>query len=399
MKHFATGKIILILLILTSFCYGGQYFGGNGYLHTNSALGLKSGTFDVSLFARGFAEYVEPNPGEDKVFISDLNSAFAISFGYGKHLGFGLSQILYQDLNQTNTFSSGEAYIYNGDTNFRLLVGNFHIRNNVYFALIQDVRLRVGRYTDFQYEPYFGKNPDTETMFVFSYLKSPLLPKKDLQVHLNVSFTRHNDKSAEDDVNALSGFLLGSVIFPMEKQNISLGIEGYSSVFVNQPEFRFLGRENWAYITPFVKTNSYYGFSATFGVDVLLMGREDTSLPDYDAEISNFSNYPTWRTSFRLSYIPPIVLFSEEKVHPKIDGIPIIRREKEEKVFVKPEHPFTSYYEREKIIAPPALDEDIEDREIPTLFYVEELNSDRKEAAAELERLRRHLEAKKKKQK
>ena len=39
--------------------HGGQFYGGNGYLHTNSALLLPPGALDLSLYARGFMTNVD----------------------------------------------------------------------------------------------------------------------------------------------------------------------------------------------------------------------------------------------------------------------------------------------------------------------------------------------------
>lgn len=315
MKH-----VIVCLLIVCTFGIslpgnGGQFYGGKGYLHTNSALLLSPGALDLSLYIRGYTTQVGYET-KDWTYLSNGTSALAASFGFTRSLELCFSQILYQDLNATYKAGNDATLIVPGDTYIRFKIGGWSIGESVFMSLLPALRYRVAKFHDIHLEPYESEAVEIELITIVSYFWKPLYPDEDKSLHFNVGFINHNDAEAisksSQQINYLVGFIYPRRIF-------DYGLEVYGMHFIVEPPEEILGREDWLYACPFVRYKPFKGFHFTLGLDMLAIGYHNTSVPTSGSYNELFPNYSKWRLSGRINfspstsfYISPTFVRSEE---------------------------------------------------------------------------------------
>jgi hypothetical protein len=295
----------------------GQFYGGKGYLHTNAANLLPAGALDLSFYARGYVTTVDVS--KDWNTVSNGTSAFAASFGFTRRVELGFTQILYQDLNATFRDDAETTTLIPGDTYIRFKIGGWAIGSNMFASVMPALRYRVGKYHNIQFEPYESEAVEAELGTMLSYYWRPLYPDEDKSIHLNLSYLNHNDggspMESAQGVHYLMGFL-----YPLRMMDI--GLEFFGNQFIKQPDINVLGRENWAYVTPFARYKPFKGLQFTMGIDVLVSGDENTTEPDWNfRDVNEYPNYAKWRITGRINfapstafYISPTFVSSEEPV-------------------------------------------------------------------------------------
>ncbi len=288
--------------------HGGQFYGGNGYLHTNSALLLPPGALDLSLYARGFVTNVDI-PDADWSSVSNGTSAFSASFGFTRKVELGFTQILYQDLNNTFRDDKEITTLIPGDTYIRFKIGGWAIGSNIFMSVMPALRYRVGKYHDIHFEPYESEAVEAEFVTAWSYYWRPLYPDEDKSIHLNIGYLNHNDADSPTESSQALNYLL-CMMFPMRMFDV--GFEIYGNKFLQQPDVGILGREDWAYITPLARYKPFKGLKFTLGVDVLIMGDENTTEPPSEwhfGNIDKYPNYSNWRITGRINFAPSTAFY------------------------------------------------------------------------------------------
>ncbi|MBM3328872.1 MAG: hypothetical protein FJY67_05270 [Calditrichaeota bacterium] len=291
-------RAILILLLVAMVAAGptfaGQFYGGKGLLHTNSALVLPPGALDMSLYMRGFL-WIKASDN----YVTNGTSALATAFGFSRHLELGFTQVLYQDLNGTKrpAADKNKTVVIPGNTFVRFKWGGYPIGGNLYWGIMPALRYRVALYQDVQFEPYEGIGIEAELSGLLSYYMKPLYPDEAPSFHLNLGYLNHNDGTNPGNASQGVNYLV-SAIFP--RPRFDYGVELYGSNFLKRPPLTTLGREDWAYMTPFVRYKLFKGMHFTMGLDVLLIGGEETSRP----RAHNDLNYATWRISGKMNFVP-----------------------------------------------------------------------------------------------
>ncbi|NQU06579.1 MAG: hypothetical protein HQ568_10835 [Calditrichaeota bacterium] len=297
---------------------GGQFYGGRGYLHTNAALLLPPGALDLSFYARGYTTQIPATTSdiEGWTYLSNGTSALTATFGYTRKFELAFTQILYQDLNGTfKKIGDDVSILIPGDTYIRFKIGGWSVGEKGFFSLLPALRYRVGRYHDIHLEPYESDAVEPELTMIYSYYWKPLYPDEDKSLHFNVGYLNHNDHesptSASQEVNYLVSFL-----YPF--RILDFGCELYGTHFVKKPVITVLGREDWLYVTPMMRYKPFKGFQFTVGIDMLVLGYINTSVPTHKVN-TNFPNYSKWRVSGRINfapstsfYISPTFVSSEE---------------------------------------------------------------------------------------
>jgi hypothetical protein len=302
--------LVYVLSALTPLS-GGQFYGGKGYLHTNAALLLPPGALDLSFYARGYTTAVNEAYNVDN-YLSNGTSAFTATFGFTRKLELAFTQILYQDLNGTNTRGEQVSLMIPGDTYVRFKIGGWSVGEKGFFSLLPALRYRVGLYHDVDLEPYESEAVEPELTMLYSYYWKPLYPDEDKSLHFNVGYLNHNDHedgptNASQEVNYLVSFLYPFRIF-------DFGCELFGTHFTKRPPVKVLGREDWLYVTPMVRYKPFKGFQFTMGIDMLVLGYINTS-----SRQNLLPNYSKWRISGRINfapstsfYISPTFVSSEE---------------------------------------------------------------------------------------
>ena len=285
----------------------GQFYGGKGYLHTNSALLLPAGALDLSFYARGYVTTVDVS--EDWNTITNGTSALTASFGFTRKMELGFTQILYQDLNNTFRDDIETRTLIPGDTYIRFKIGGWAVGSNIFMSVMPALRYRVGKFHDVQFEPYESEAVEAEFVSMMSYYWRPLYPDEDKSIHLNLSYLNHNDGDSPTESAQGLHYLLS---FVYRLRMLDFGFEFYGNQFLKQPEINVLGRENWAYVTPFARYKPFKGLQFTMGVDVLVMGEKNTTVPDRDVffrNVDDYPNYAQWRVTGKISFAPSTAFY------------------------------------------------------------------------------------------
>ncbi|NQT33956.1 hypothetical protein HQ587_02105, partial [bacterium] len=89
-------------------------------------------------------------------------------------------------------------------------------------------------------------------------------------------------------------------------QKFDFGGELYGSRFTTRPPEYILGREDWLYITPFTRYKPFKGLQFTLGVDILLLGNEETTEPPISG---SYPNYSKWRITGRVNFSPSTAFY------------------------------------------------------------------------------------------
>ena len=373
-------KIILILTLtfgMASTGFGAQFFGGNSLLHSNSALLVPPGGLDVNLYVRGYTTIVELER------ISNGTSAMAIAYGFIENFELGFSQILYQDLNLTYRPKQGETSVaIPGDTYLRLKWGGIPISKKAYFAAIGNVRYRMAEFYDIHLEPYKSGAIEPELTLCVSQYWDPLNPDEDKSMHGNLGFIFHNDTEKLGDASMELTFLY-SMFMPRGRSGF--GFELYGAFFLQRPEELVFARENWAYMTPVYKYQILSSITLTTGLDILLMGRENTSTRNIGGDALNvYPNYADWRLTTKVSYTPYDLATIMARQPGAGGGRPSGRRMS---------GGGGGYYDRQSLFRL-AIEDQVGSVEATDLD-LEKLRQERIKAEEELKRLKRKLENKK----
>lgn len=298
MKKLLVLALVLLLLGLSTEGISGQYLGGIGYLHTNSARTLPQGALSMSFFMRGYVHYISMDE-----YLTHGSSALSAAFGYTRHSEFALTQVLYQDLNHTKGIEGGISYMVPGDAYFRFKFGNYTFKDNFYYGVMPVLRYRGAKYHDIHLEPYKSLAIEAELMLLGAYYQKPLYPDEGFSAYVNLGYVNHNDA---EEISSSSQSFQYLVSFMNPQKRYDYGLELYGSLFLTQPGKDVLGRENWMYVTPMVRYRLFKGLHFTMGFDVLVMGNENTTVGISD----KWGNYSKWRLSGRVQFTPSTAFYS-----------------------------------------------------------------------------------------
>ncbi len=301
---------VLFAAVITLPAQGGQYYAGKGFLHTSTATALPPGALDISFFARGYVSVAN----DLGYTLSNGSSALGTAFGFMRHVELGFTQILYQDLNATLDEADKSAVVNQGggtsvipgDTFIRFKFSDYELGDNFRYGFAPALRYRVSKFHDIQFEPYESNAVEAELMALLSYFEKPLYPDDGYSVHLNIGAINHNDADSPPDASLSLNFLTSFVI---PNPRFDYGVELYGSIFMVEPPIDVLSRENWMYITPMVRYKLFKGLQFTMGLDLLLLGGENTTVNESIPNIDDHPNYPAYRISGRIHFTPSTAFY------------------------------------------------------------------------------------------
>jgi uncharacterized membrane protein YgcG len=295
MKRITILLALTVMIGVTSSGFAGQFYGGKGFLHTNTALLLPPGALDFSVYTRAFVGTMDGN------VITNGTSALASSFGFSRRMELGFTQITYQDLNETRKGADEATVLIPGNTYIRFKIAGYTIGDNIFWGVMPALHYRVAKYQDVHLEPYSSEGIEAELTGIFSYYVKPLYPDEAPSFHLNLGYINHNDGTDPGSAAQALNFLV-SGLFPRPRYDY--GFELYGSNFMKAPSDSALSKESWMYMTPFVRYKLFKGLHFTLGLDLLLMGGTDESYPKHDL------NYPTYRIAGKINFSPSTAFYA-----------------------------------------------------------------------------------------
>ena len=311
------------------------------------------------------------------------------SFNYGvsRHLEFAVSPIFYQDTNRGSGFSK-EAVNFPDDLFLSIKLGSFGALESPFlFGGILYTRIPTARQHNIIYEPYSAGSVEAGVTGLASYFHNPIFPDAGWSIHANIGYLNHNDVGkniAGDSLNlaptptSMSSELLFGLGLRYPAETFDFSVEINARYFLTQPPVSAYSREYVSYLTTGIYYKPYPWVTFEMGIDLRFISQED--LTDYTVTPrpkpqESFPNYPGWRgiLGIKLAILPTSLYASpEEKLLKKkaTDRRTILERMMREQTTTK---------NAESELA--------------------RIRAERKKAEEELQRLRKLLEAEKKKKK
>jgi len=301
-------RLIIIGIILTTqplTAYPQSEQGNRGPIYLSTAWNLVKGdlTFQGnSRFYFNNKTFTYANSNATAVTFWDVQGALNLNYGLGKHYQIGLSQILYQD-----NHKSGSGYNFPDDLFLKVKFGSFPVKPGpIKFGVTLATRLPLAKYHNIQLEPYSAGRVEVALMGLVSFSKNQIYPEDEFNAHLNLGIIDHNDngkKFIESNVEYVnqknSREIYGglALIYPMTKFDFS--VELYGNFNISKPPPAAYSRHNYLYITPGITYNVFYWLSLACGFDFRLTKHQSSKSPLIPTAMAKMlPTYPTWRVNF-----------------------------------------------------------------------------------------------------
>jgi len=377
MRNIFIVLIMAAFLSLPALTFGDQFVGGDGIFYTATAQTFAPGKLSFALYTRSYAKPVTERD------IRNNTAALAAEFGFTKHIEFGVTQILYQDVNY-NLFDD-ETMLAPGFTQMRVKMGNyrFNMGEKFLFYGAMATVTKQGKYYNLYLEPYYDIAIAGQIDFLASYYLNPFYPKESPSFHLNLGYCNLNDALTLTE----SGQVLPlSIAYVNSKLKKEYSVELNGRFFLKKtPVIGAYSQENFLYLSPGFKYNFFLGLSVGAALDVLLYaGDENTS--NYYSNVMELGDYPTyaaWRINLKLDYTPSTAFY-------EIPTFSEVSQESVTKESMRARRVLTD----KKSLFEWVVDEDKGAEYID--LELEKIRNERKRAEAELEQLKKEIEEKSK---
>ncbi len=283
----------------------GSEQGNRGPLYLTTAWNLVKGdlTFQGnSRFYFNNKTFTSANNPATAVTFWDVQGGLNLNYGFGKHYQIGISQIVYQD-----NHKSGKGFNLPDDMFLKVKFGSVTEKSGpIKFGLLLTTRLPFAKYHNILLEPYSAGRVEFGLMGLFSFSKNQIYPDDGLNAHVNFGLIDHNDrgkKFTESNIEYInrknSREIYGGValIYPITKFDFS--VEFYGNYNISKPPPAAYSRHNYLYITPGVTYNAFYWLSLACGFDFrLTKNKSSNSYLISNSTTNMLPTYPTWRVNF-----------------------------------------------------------------------------------------------------
>jgi hypothetical protein len=330
MSTFTGGvRLVLVIVVLGVFTLtlptsAAQYSGGKGLTVVQFPTLLPPGALNVKLHGRMYLASIPGIGTKAGYTLSDASAAISFAFGFTRHVEFGLTQVMYQDLNFSNVINQSQEQIPD-DTYLRMKIGNYPVTiGNAYFkvGMMGQLRLRTGLDDNIYLEPYSSHGLEGEVDALFSYYVNPLYEENAPAIHLNLGYINHNDGLQGQGVLKASQEFTYGLAFVYPTRTVDLFLENHGQIFTKKPPVTAWSRENFIYLTPGITYKMFYGLNVTLGIDLLILKESDTTKPlfqkDLPLNLKDYPNYPAWRANLTVSLLPS-TLFNRTPTFSKVE--------------------------------------------------------------------------------
>lgn len=306
-------KIVFIAILpITLLAQGTGVQGSYRMFHVQEARTFESGRM-VFFSGMGFYTGTKPSYVKDGSAVPasvywDASGNIALSYGVSDHFDGSLIVNLYQDT------QVGDLFNLPSDIVLGLKAGNFEIGSGQFrWGVTGDIQIGLGKYYDVLFETYNPGGFQFGLGGALSYYSDPYLPGKALNAHLNLGYWSFNDAGTQlrgsnwtrKDVyvalNNSSALRYGlGVDIPVDLFDITFELWG--SNYITAPDSFAYGAENYLYITPGFKYYPLSWMKINFGLDFLLVGKEEETTPKISKLFDYPSNYASWKVQMGLEF-------------------------------------------------------------------------------------------------
>jgi len=301
---FVLSFIIITLLVCSQPVGATQFTGGKGLTIVQYPTCLPPGALNLKVHTRGYVKSL------DAFTLSDGTGAISFNFGFSKHVEFGLTQIMYQDLN-LSALQPDQLEQVPDDTYLRVKFGNYPFTlGNAYFkfGLLSQLRYRTGVVDNIYLEPYVSNGIEWELDALLSFYSNPMYEDNAPSLHFNAGYLNHNDAGyGQSPFKASQEFVYGAA-FVYPTRFFDFALEHHGGIFTLDPDETIYSREDNLWLTPSINYKMYYGLNIMLGADFLIYEGEDTTVPTIP---SDYPNYPPWRINGVISFSPSTSFFRQ----------------------------------------------------------------------------------------
>ena len=383
-------KICFMILILSAACLTAVPFqGGQGLIYLQSAHVLKKGFLDVSGGTRYFGKIASYSDSDRRAYtLWVVKGTLAFNYGLSEKVELFFAPVFYQDTNRSGKTALAKKGINMPDDLFLgVKFGSFQkLESPTVFGGRLMLRIPTADTHNVIYEEYSAGSLEIHLQGLFSYYSNLTFPDAGWSVHANIGYINHNDvgqslTSAENDdtPQAMSAELTVGAGVRIPAGLFDFSLELNSSSFLTKPPITAYSREYSTYLTGGVYYNPRPWLTFQMGLDLRLISEGDLSVYAGNAgshlappPTAEFPNYPSWRgiLGFKVALLPISVRTTDEEE---------LRRQSRDR----------------RAILERMMNEqqDTQDAEAE----LERIKNERQRVEQELERLRRLLEAEKKK--
>jgi len=366
------GGWMLLSCITTTI--GSPVNGGLGLSYVRSAWVLKPGYLIFTTQSRFFGKVSSPTE-KNAITYWDVQGSFSLNYGISDHFEVALTPIMYQDNHR-----GGKGYNFPDDIFLSLKIGSYNIKNSsINYGFLIQTRFPTAEHHNVVFEPYSAGTVSWGFLGLGTYSKDPLYPEDNMNVHLNLGYTNHNDVGQklgpnEDidtvSVNSMTQELTYGLGIKLPTAEFDFALELHGNSYIQKPpKETAYSCENFIYLTPSIAFRAYRWLSLYFGTDLRLSSNNDETLYYSNLnKLDDMPNYPSWRINLgaKITLLPTKIYKVSEK------DILIKKAESRRELF-------------EQIIREQRETESAEEE-------LERIKSERRKAERELERLRRILE-------
>lgn len=317
-------KLILVTILpIALLAQGSGVQGSYRMFHVQEARTFESGRM-VLFSGMGFYTGTKPSYVKDGSAVPasvywDAIGNIALSYGFSDHFDGSLIVNLYQDT------QVGDLFNLPSDLTLGIKAGNFEIGSGQFrWGVTGDLQIGLGKYYDVLFETYNPGGFQYGLGGVLSYYSDPYLPGKALNAHLNLGYWSFGDAGTQlrgsnwtrQDVyialNNSSALRYGlGVDIPVDLFDITFELWG--SNYITAPDSFAYGVENYLYITPGFKYYPLSWMKINFGLDFLLVGKEEETTPRISDLFDYPTNYASWKVQLGLEFkIMPLAHGSTE---------------------------------------------------------------------------------------
>jgi hypothetical protein len=314
MRAFRPSVVVFITLVCVFATQGfaGQLNGGYSLFYTQKAQLLDPGELNIVLHMRGYSKVIS----DADFTLVNGTGAVSSNFGFSRYLEFGITMIVYQDLNLSQETINGKLYAEQipDDMILRMKFGGWGIpvkSSLLRLAFDLDYRLRTALIRrDVYLEPYSSEALEFGINMLLSFYANAFYPDESHQFHANLGYLNHNDSGLGAGLFNSAQELLYSFGYVYPTLLFDIHAEFNGSHFAEAAPLSAYSREDYLYFAPGLTYKPFYGFNLQFAMEWLILDKENTTEgriipPNYPG------NYPPWRLSGNLVLYPTTAFFSQ----------------------------------------------------------------------------------------